>query len=157
MSVRGRRRRATLCTPLAPQRCLRAHARQLPGSYSTEGCGCMGTAGQRDMAGQIAVLGLLMLSAQGGFGAGQDLGVGARSVSAVRAGREQLAFSSRGDPALCERGTHALARETPAWAGEEPRTREGDPAWGRVGDPRGIEPGLWRETEAREVGRETPG
>ena len=61
-------------------------------------------------AGQIAVLGLVLLSAQGGFGAGQDLGVGARSLSVVQAGREQLAFSSRGDPGLCERGTHGLAR-----------------------------------------------
>lgn len=152
-------RRLTVHAP-RPQRCLRARARRLSGSYSAAGSGCAGTAGRRDMAaGQIAVLGLVLLSAQGGFGAGQDLGVGARSLSVVRAGREQLAFSSRGDPGLCERGTHGLARETPARAGEEPRTREGDPAWGRVGDPRGVEPGLWRETQARGggVGRETPG
>lgn len=96
-------------------------------------------------AGQIAVLGLVLLSAQGGFGAGQDLGVGARSLSVVRAGREQqLAFSLMGDPGLCERGTHGLATDTPARAGEEPRTREGD--------PRGLKPALWRETQARGAG-----
>ena len=92
-------------------------------------------------AGRIAVLGLVLLSAQGGFGAGQDLGVGARSVSVVRAAREQLAFSLMGDPGLCERGTHGLATDTPARAGEEPRNLEGD--------PRGLKPGLWRETPAR--------
>ena len=118
-------------------------------------------------AGQIAVLGLVLLSAQGGFGAGQDLGVGARSLSVVQAGREQLAFSSRGDPGLCERGTHGLARRPRP--GRERNLGPGreTPAWGRVGDPRGVEPGLWRETQARgrrgggrprprRVGRETP-
>lgn len=88
-------------------------------------------------AGQIAVLGLVLLSAQRGFGAGQDLAVVARSLSVVRAGRERLAFRSRGDPGLCERGTHGLARETPARAGEEPRTREGDFVPGRETPPGG--------------------
>uniref|UniRef100_A0AAA9SSZ2 Basigin n=1 Tax=Bos taurus TaxID=9913 RepID=A0AAA9SSZ2_BOVIN len=66
-------RRLTVHAP-RPQRCLRARARRLSGSYSAAGSGCAGTAGRRDMAaGQIAVLGLVLLSAQGGFGAGSRI------------------------------------------------------------------------------------
>lgn len=70
-----------------------------------------GTAGRRDMAAVRLMLGLVLLSAQGGFGAGEDLGVGARSLLVVWPGWGRPALCSRGDPSPGER------EESPAGGG----------------------------------------
>ena len=68
---------------------------------------------------RLVVLGLVLLSAQGDFGAGKDLGEGARSLLEVWPGWGWPALCSRGDPRPGER------EENPAGGGR-PRLGDGE-------------------------------